>query len=360
MNQRPNQQPQAQGRNASGLLEELLNRPLSERHVALDNALTARIPKIEELLPDFMKGQGERLVKRAMVTFQRNKDLQSVPPADFVRCVLEAAEMGFAIDGKMCYVVKYGGSYQFQLDYKGIIAVARRMKTIVDIYGDVVCENDEFVHARKGGQSVLQHSYKLGQARGDVIGAYAVVKLPGGEWRTEVMGREALDKVQKRAPSQNGPWKSDPDEMRKKTVFRRCLKLYIDDPGLIQALGEDPEINDDEAPTQAATVEELRQRFTMATPASAPVRDMEPEAMSSEPPPDDHDRPQTTEEPCLDTIDGFRADLADCSSADLVDTCQNSWLPRCPNEPTRTVLLSECEAKRKSFSKGKAKQGQLV
>src|SRR5688500_8295813 len=151
--------PQTRHESHSDLLERVLEMPVTERHRAIDTALMARVPKIEELLPDFMKGQGERLVKRAMLTFARNPDLQGGPPQEFVRCGLEAAEMGFAIDGKLCYVVRYKSKWQCQLDYKGLVAVAKRMKTIADAYADVVCENDSFHHAKSDGKCVLEHTY---------------------------------------------------------------------------------------------------------------------------------------------------------------------------------------------------------
>ena len=241
---RPAAQATTRHESPSDLLERVLDMPITERHRAIDAALTSRVPKIEELLPDFMKGQGERLVKRAMLTFARNPDLQSCPPQEFVRCVLEAAEMGFSIDGKLCYVVKYKTRWQCQLDYKGLVAVAKRMKTIADAHADVVCENDTFHHEKTDGKCVLDHTYDLRIDRGDVIGAYAIITLPSGLWRYELMSRKELDKIQSAAPAKNGPWSTHDNEMRKKTVLRRGLKTYCDDPGLIHILDMTDELED--------------------------------------------------------------------------------------------------------------------
>lgn len=217
------------------LLDEVLDNT-SERHVVIRDALDDRIDQIEEVLPDKMKGQGKRLVKRAMMTFARDPKMAECSAANFVRCVIEAAEIGLAIDGKLCHVVRYKSTWQCQPDYKGLIAVAKRSGQIKDIYGDVVCRNDHYRAFRKNDESELTHEYELGQERGDVVGAYAVVILPDDGWRYEQMDRAELDRIQRRAPAQNGPWKSDTDEMRKKTVFRRALKLYCDDPGVIRTL----------------------------------------------------------------------------------------------------------------------------
>jgi recombinational DNA repair protein RecT len=41
---------------------------------------------------------------------------------------------------------------------------------------------------------------------------------------------------QKSKAKDSGPWVTDTNEMRKKTVLKRALKLYCDDPGLTRAL----------------------------------------------------------------------------------------------------------------------------
>lgn len=253
------------------LLEEVLNRPVSERARAIGVALESRIGTIEEMLPDFMKGQGERLAKRAQLTFAKNPDLEGCPPDVFIRCVLEAAEFGFAIDGKLAYVVKYKSAYQMQLDYKAIVAVAKRMKTIKDIYADVVYENDSFRAYRKDGESFLHHERPLGDPRGDkAIGAYAVIKLMDGEWRYELMDITELNKVQAAAPAKNGPWATWTDEQRKKTVVRRSLKMYADDPGVIRLLEITEDTDFDEEPTPPKTIASVAAKL-----AAPPARQSE-------------------------------------------------------------------------------------
>lgn len=256
----PQRAPAVNEASAAQLLNELLNKPPSERYRGIEAKLEELIPKINSMLPDFMKGQAERLVRRAMLTYSKNQNLHACPPTDFIRCVLEAAEIGFAIDGKFCYVIKRdmrdgSSAWKCEADYKALIAAARRTKVIRDCYGDVVCEHDHFVAMRKDGGSVLEHNIPLGKGvqRGDVIAAYCVILTPDGGWRYELMSRDELDQIQKIAPSKKGPWGSSSptivNEMRKKTVFRRGLKLYGDDPSVIALLdmfGDDTDFDADE------------------------------------------------------------------------------------------------------------------
>lgn len=253
--QRPSGAPAAQTTeiDPAALLEQVLARSESKRYQTVNDALSKRIDRVEELLPENMKGQGARLVKRAMLTFSKNERLQACTPASFISCVLQAAECGLAIDGRLAHAVPYNTKVkdangrerweeiaQFQPDYKGLIAVAKRTGQIIDIYGDVICENDTFAHGRAGDVCRLEHTYDINQPRGKTIGAYQIIVLPGGRWRYEVMGIADLNRIQSSSKSGGkGPWGTHPDEMRKKTVCKRALKMYSDDPGLLKALEYD-------------------------------------------------------------------------------------------------------------------------
>lgn len=227
-------QPAARTQQADGDFERLMSG--NAKLQATYQECRTRAPTIEECLPDFMKGQSGRLIQRAMLTMQRSRDLQGIDPQQFARLVVEAAELGFSIDGKNVYVVNFKGTYQLMPSYKALVAFCKRCRTIVDVQSDVVCKNDTFEHGRENGSNILKHTFQLGAPRGEVIGAYCRVWLPGGLWNYCLMDREELDSIQRRAASQNGPWKTDPNEMRKKTAIRRVLKLYQDDPGVARLM----------------------------------------------------------------------------------------------------------------------------
>jgi phage RecT family recombinase len=216
------------------------------------------------------------------MTLSGKPNMASIPTMEFVRCVLEAAEFGFAVDGKMAYILRYGKGedteesdskkgpkvgYSLQFDYKALIAIAKRTGQIHSIDFDVVCEHDHFVHSRTGGGSIFEHTFDLRiPARGNVIGAYARVWHRDGTWTYEVMNRMELDKVQAVAPAKNGPWKTWPDEMRKKTVIKRILKRYREDASLCQMMDiddaefESPELGSGEVPSLDAVLDNTQSR----------------------------------------------------------------------------------------------------
>lgn len=235
---------------ALALVNRVVDRKPGERQNLIKKALLHRAPTIESVLPAGMRGQAERLINRAIMTFIAKPDLAECPIDKFIRCVIQAAEIGLAIDGKLCYVVRYKSTWQVQPDYKGLIVVAKRCGQIRDCYADVVCQYDSFRAYRKNDSSFLEHELPQGFGpRGKVIGSYSVVVLPDSLWRYELMSLDELDSIQRRAPSKTGPWATDVNEMRKKTVIRRLLKLYVDDPAFIRATQYD----DDEDVVEDAT-----------------------------------------------------------------------------------------------------------
>lgn len=277
--QRP--QPQAQATNGQAPGKSILDQTIDatmanwqkasypERFRALDTQLARMVNQLEGLLPPIMRGQGERLVKRAMLTFSRVPKLQGCTPTSIIRCVLGAAEVGLAIDGRLAHAVPYSnkvkqpdGREQWQdeaqliVDYKGLIAVARRCKIIEDAYARVVYEKDQFRAWFEDGKDRLFHEITLDEYPGKPIGCYAVVVLPDSRTRFEFVPTAEINKVRQRSKSYasskgpSGPWVTDYGEMMKKTVLRRVLKTYMDDPAIIRLMELDDD--DDHADAEAA------------------------------------------------------------------------------------------------------------
>ncbi len=261
------QQTNLQEKSPADLLEEVLSQSPVKRFKAIDDFLQSRVDSLEELLPDAMKGQGARLAKRAIMTLNRNgSNYAEVTPASFIRCVLEAAELGLAIDGRLAHAVVYNNKHKgpdgkevwssdatLLLDYKGIVAVARRINLIADCWARIVYTNDEFAMSETDGQCHYSHTPSTGDP-GKSIGCYAVVKLPSGQWRHEWMPDSEINKIRARSKSFSkgfGPWKTDESEMKKKTVLKRILKMYGDDPAFVRML----EIDDSDYDAEAARSE---------------------------------------------------------------------------------------------------------
>ena len=115
---------------------------------------------------------------------------------------------------------------QFQIGYKGLIDMVYRNKDIQTIQAQCVYENDIFEY-ELGLEPKLVHRPAL-KDRGELILVYALWKSGNGGYGFEVMNKEDIDtharKFSQSFGSNYSPWKTNYEEMAKKTVIKKCLK----------------------------------------------------------------------------------------------------------------------------------------
>jgi len=175
-----------------------------------------------------------------MLYFGRRQDLRACSLESKIDVVLSAAELGLCLDGRLAHAVPYKGQAALIVDYKGLISIARRAGLIEDVYADVICEGDECEFRRTGAEEVFVHGYDPRIDRGNVCGAYAMILFRGGRSRVVTMSLGELESIRARSRAGgSGPWMTDTAEMYKKTVTRRALKTYCDDPALSRAFDVD-------------------------------------------------------------------------------------------------------------------------
>lgn len=260
---------------------ELMKRPALAQHVRTTGGMLAKVvPEIDRLLPPHLAGQGERLAKRAFFYLEKCADIRDFTPESFVHAVLTGAEIGLPIDGRLGYAVSYSGKLAFQPDYKGIVAVARRSGLVTDCHANVVRSCDKFsMYEDESGQH-FRYEPKL-DGDGPVTGAIAVLKLADGTHRCVWMSAADLTKVQSVAKTQK-VWNAWPDEMRKKTVLKRALKLYQDtDSTLSRALEIDDEMYDPDKATRTTKLD-ARSVLESAAPPLDPEDEEEARAIAEE------------------------------------------------------------------------------
>lgn len=207
------------------------NADLATHPTPLRDFLQSRAEAMEQVLPINMKGQADHLIKRAMLyVAQGSERLQSCTPSSIVVAVLAAAEAGLPIDGKLAHAVPYNNKYVvegkdtykmeavFQADYKGLLAVAKRMGLIKQGWARIVNANDDFDYSEKDGVKSYSHRPKLTDAeRGAPVGAYAVLILPDDTIHTEWMSKTDIRKIEAKSKAKDfGPWVTDTHEMWKK------------------------------------------------------------------------------------------------------------------------------------------------
>lgn len=204
--------------------------------------MLAASPTFVSLLPSSYRPMATRFINRAVLyitTCKNAQKIQQCTPGSIYTAVLQAAEHGLPLDGRMAHIVPYGQVATFQADYKGLVAVGKRHGLFKDAFARIVCENDEFDYWMEDGQFHVRYQPRKTN-RGEVIGAFAVIVTDDGRPVVEYMDCDQIEAVRERSKAKdNGPWVTDWAEMAKKTVLRRNMKLYTDDPEMLDLLDKD-------------------------------------------------------------------------------------------------------------------------
>lgn len=163
-------------------------------------------------------------------------DRQSV-----VNAVTNIAAIGISLNPakKQAYLVPRKGKICLDISYMGLIDLAVQAGSILWAQADLVYASDAFT--LNGFDRPPTHSYNpFSRERGELVGAYVVVKTPSGDYLTDCMSREEIDAVKNRSESvkagKSSPWDTDYGEMAKKTVVKRAYKYWPKSDRLDQAI----------------------------------------------------------------------------------------------------------------------------
>lgn len=186
--------------------------------------------EIKKALPSVITP--ERFTRIVLSAISVNPKLGSCTPASFLGAMMTSAQLGLEVNTPLgqAYVLPYSNKgtleAQFQLGYKGLIDLAYRSGEVESIQAHVVYENDDF-SCEYGLEPKLVHK-PADTNRGEAIKVYAVFKTKSGGFGFEVMSMEDVRKhaakYSKAYNSSFSPWKTNFEEMAKKTVLKRVLK----------------------------------------------------------------------------------------------------------------------------------------
>lgn len=204
--------------------------------------------QIAKALPSVMTP--ERFTRIAMTAVTQNPQLGQCTPGSFIGALLTAAQLGLEPNTPLgqAYLIpfrngKNGGALecQFQLGYRGMIALAHRSGELQNIEAHIVYENDSFDY-ELGLNPVLKHK-PAKENRGKIAWVYAVYRLTSGGFGFEVMSYEDVnkhrDKFSKAAGRGFSPWDTAWEEMAKKTVIKKALKYAPLQSEFTRAMSED-------------------------------------------------------------------------------------------------------------------------
>lgn len=160
----------------------------------------------------------------------------------FLSCV-KAASDGLLPDGREGALVVYntevsqrdpetGVQHKRRIDavqwMPMIYGIRKRLRNsgeVLSLRAEAVYSNDQFAY-RLGDDEFIEHSPPpLSEDRGELIGAYAIIRLRNGEILRDVLGKKEIEAARAVSRAKDGPmWTRFPWEAYKKTAARRCSK----------------------------------------------------------------------------------------------------------------------------------------
>ncbi len=173
----------------------------------------------------------DRILRMALTTFRRQPELCDCDPRSFVGAVIQASQLGLEFDNTLghAYLVPFNNKKtgrreaQLIIGYKGFIALARRSGEVATFSAHVVHANDDFDYSY-GTEMALRHRPCLADP-GPAIAVYAVLKFKDGSHDFEVIGWPKILEMQKQYGNKYGsPWKTDLEEMARKSAIRALAK----------------------------------------------------------------------------------------------------------------------------------------
>ena len=210
--------------------------------------IKAMEPAIKKALPSVITP--ERFTRMVLSALSSTPKLAECSPQSFLAAMMTAAQLGVEPNTALgqAYLLPYRNhgqmECQFRLGYKGLIDLAYRSGEVSVIQAHTVYENDVFEY-ELGMDPKLRHVPAKAD-RGEAVAYYAMFKTKDGGYGFEVM---SVDDVQRHAQrysksygSGTSPWRSNFDEMAKKTVLKRALKYAPLKSDFVRGVAQDETI----------------------------------------------------------------------------------------------------------------------
>jgi recombination protein RecT len=221
-------------------------------------------PNIEEALPAHVPL--DRFKRVAITAVSMNPDLLFADRRTLYTALVKCAADGLMPDGRDAALVIHntkvklrspssGLDEEFRIDavsYMPMLAgIRRRMQNsgeVLSAEAEVVCRNDRFKYSLGDNPYIEHEPPPLGDERGDIIGAYAIIRLKSGEVIRDVMDLKRIEAARAQGRQKDGlMWTKFYDEGCKKTVLRRASKAVPQSAEMVQRLID----RDDEPPLLA-------------------------------------------------------------------------------------------------------------
>jgi len=218
--------------NQQGIIKRAASESSNPKPQSLKDWVQKMTPQIAKALPQVITP--ERFTRIALTALSSNPKLAECDRNSFLGGLMQAAQLGLEPNTPLgqAYLIPFRNKKrgivecQFQVGYKGLIDLAYRSGDVKTIQAYCVYENDLFEY-ELGLEPKLIHKPAKSN-RGNLEYVYAIFKLKNEGYGFEVMSVEDVinhaKKYSQAYSSSYSPWKSNFEEMAKKTVLKKALK----------------------------------------------------------------------------------------------------------------------------------------
>lgn len=169
----------------------------------------------------------EKEFKFAMQLLQKNKFLDDTAWSNtesLKNAIINVSAIGISLNPalKHAYLVPRQSMVCLDISYMGLLHLACMSGSIMWGQAKIVREKDTYISL--GIDKAPEHKYSPFGDRGAIVGVYCTVKTCDGDYLTEEMDIEAVYDIRARSSAfknGSGPWKTDPEQMIRKTVVKR-------------------------------------------------------------------------------------------------------------------------------------------
>ena len=219
--------------------------------------LLAHRSRIEDLLPEGVAFS--RLIAQVRVEVTKNPKILECTQLSVVESICRVQQWGLQI-GVSAYLVPYGKTCTPVADYKGLASLMVESRAVRAVQARTVFANEAFEYEYGLEERLVHRPIHDPTKRGAILGAYCILRLPGGRDVFEFMSIEDIEVIRK-GSKQWGPDKVAmcPPWYAKKTVIRQVSKLVPKNPRFERVLSViDEELadgvdRDEDRPTPAPT-----------------------------------------------------------------------------------------------------------
>jgi recombination protein RecT len=152
-----------------------------------------------------------------------------------IAAVTNVAAIGISLNPakRQAYLVPRDGRICLDISYMGLLDLAIQSGSILWGQAELVHKADRFELAGFD-RPPIHNRDPFSSDRGEVVGAYVVVKTRDGDYLTTTMPIAEINEIRDRSSAWKAwinkqkkcPWVTDPGEMAKKTVIKRAYKLW--------------------------------------------------------------------------------------------------------------------------------------